>query len=474
MKNKLLHNLSANAVQLLVNQCCGLIIFYILSIQLAKDSFGKLNLVLAIMLMAFNLLTLGIEQVLIKKIAANQALKNILSLYILHVLLSGLFFYLILLLCNWLIVPAQQLYPLLLVIGAGKLMIYFSAPFKMMANGLERFKLLAYMLVISNVTRSLGLLILALFKTITLKETMIFFLAGDVIEFVLSLYLFKRNIKIPITLNKEKKLYVNLLRETLPQTGVVLITSLMSRLDWVFIGLMVSTIKLAEYSFAYKIFEIATLPLLAIAPLLLPRLTKIFSNISPQTNHFKSIVNIELMIAMVSILVLNILWVPVIDFISAGKYGSINVNTIFLLSLCIPFLYVNNLMWTIYFAQGLMKMILHGFILTFSVNLVFNILLIPFFGNEGAAISFLLATIAQTVFYLIKNQLPILQNTWKNICIYLTCTLVSGFLAKHFLQNEALVLTVALLLFAVFLVLTGRLKWSDRKTFPLLFQHWNN
>ena len=44
------NNLSANTLQLIINQLFGLVIFYILSTGLDKNSFGQINLALALML----------------------------------------------------------------------------------------------------------------------------------------------------------------------------------------------------------------------------------------------------------------------------------------------------------------------------------------------------------------------------------------------------------------------------------------
>jgi O-antigen/teichoic acid export membrane protein len=93
MKGRLLQNLSVNAVQLMVNQVLGLGIFYILSTRLDKGTFGDINLVLAILLAAFNILSCGIDQLVVKKIAAGEDAKSTLSLYICHVLFTGLVFY---------------------------------------------------------------------------------------------------------------------------------------------------------------------------------------------------------------------------------------------------------------------------------------------------------------------------------------------------------------------------------------------
>jgi O-antigen/teichoic acid export membrane protein len=92
MKKKLAQNLSVNTLQLVVNQVFALLIFYVLSTSLDKNSFGEINLALAILLAAFNILSLGMDQLVVKKIAAGDEAGNVLSLYLLHVLIAGVLF----------------------------------------------------------------------------------------------------------------------------------------------------------------------------------------------------------------------------------------------------------------------------------------------------------------------------------------------------------------------------------------------
>ena len=404
MRARLYQNLSANSLQLLVNQLCGLVIFYILSTHLNKPDFGRLNLVLAVLLLAFNLLSFGIDQVVVKKVALGYDVGRLSSLYFLHVTISGGIFYLALLSLVVLDPGGSGISSLLLFIGSGKLMIYLSTPFKQIANGLERFKLLATMLVVSNVVRGAGLTVLALLHQITLKESIFIFILGDLIEFLCCYFLFRRKLGIPVSVRWRKSGYLQLLREALPQTGVVIITSAIARFDWIFIGLMVSSVKLAEYSFAYKVFELATLPLLAVAPLLLPWFTRLSREGEFDIGKFRSLLQLEITIAVLTVLILNLLWVPVVDAVTGGKYGEVNKHTIFFLSLCIPFLYLNNFLWTLYFSRNQSKMILKGFIITFAVNALLNIILVPILKNEGAAIAFLAASITQTIYYLRQQQ----------------------------------------------------------------------
>ena len=469
MKKRLIQNLSVNAIQLIVNQLLGLGIFYVLSTGLDKNSFGQINLALAILLAAFNILSFGIDQLVIKKIAAGDDPLAILSIYIFHVLIAGLVFYGILFSGAAFLQHNNQYSILLLIVGIGKLMIFFSTPFKQAATGMERFRLLAYMSVISNLIRCSGLIILVLLHHLNLHNIIIIFISGDVMELLFCAYLFTQSTKIPLKIKWDKVNYFQLLRESLPQTGVVLITSALARFDWIFIGFMVSAIKLAEYSFAYKIFEISTLPLLAIAPLLIPRFTKLFQQKDIDPYHLKFLVRVEMIVAAFIGLVLNICWSPVIDGLTSGKYGLINVKTIFILSLCMPLLYLNNFLWTIYFAQGRLKMILVSFIITLLVNVTGDILLIPFFKNEGAAIAFLAACIVQTIYYVKKNDIYGLANVWYPLVACMVCAISAGFIAKMLLPNSWFILPLAIVIYMMLLFITMQARLSDRKALKHLF-----
>jgi len=469
MKKSLVQNLSVNALQLILNQAFGLVIFYILSTGLDKSSFGQINFALAVLLAVFNILSLGIDQLIVKRIASGEAVQATLSLYIFHVVLAGGIFYGILLSGKLLFPQVGNSYNLILLIGIGKLMIFFSTPFKQVANGLERFKLLAYMSVISNLIRCVCLIVFALLHNISVQTIVIIFIVGDITELMACIYLFRHDIKTPLSFKWDKLNYIKLLRESIPQTGVVLITSALARFDWIFIGVLLSSIKLAEYSFAYKVFEMATLPLLAIAPLLIPYFTKIFNSQRVNISNLKFLIRIEIVIAAFIILVLNICWAPIIDSVTAGKYGFVNVKTIFILSLSMPLIYVNNFLWTIYFAQGRLKMILTAFIITLIVNVVGDVLLIPIYKNEGAATAFLLASLLQTIYFLNKNEIDGLGAMWQSLVICTTCAVCSGLIAKAMFVNNWIIPPVSIVIYIVLLLVTTQVRHSDRKVLKSLF-----
>ncbi|MBS1525675.1 MAG: oligosaccharide flippase family protein, partial [Bacteroidetes bacterium] len=130
MKKKLLKNLSANSIQLILNQLFGFVIFYVLSTGLGKANFGQINLALALLMAIFNILSFGIDQLAVRKIASGEDRGTVLSLYLVHVLVTGLVFYTLLFWIGVGLFPTINPNNLLLLIGVGKLAIYFSTPFK--------------------------------------------------------------------------------------------------------------------------------------------------------------------------------------------------------------------------------------------------------------------------------------------------------------------------------------------------------
>jgi O-antigen/teichoic acid export membrane protein len=206
------------------------------------------------------------------------------------------------------------------------------------------------------------------------------------------------------------------MRESLPLAGVVLFSTAMARFDWIFIGLFVSAAKLAEYSFAYKGFEVASLPLQALAPLLLPAFarrlgaapaapapaaTPAAPAAAPAAHdpRLQRLLTIELCTAWGIFLLMNLLWSPWVDALTQGRYGHVNARTVFWLSLVLPVYFMNNFLWTIHFALGRLTWIFKAFVVGFVLNVAGDIILIPLYGNEGAAVAYLLAMLVQTLLY---------------------------------------------------------------------------
>ncbi len=467
MKKKFLHDISANTLQVIINQFCGLGIFYILSTWLDKNNFGEINWSLAVLLTVFGVLACGVDQVFVKRIASGHNREQTFSIYISHVLLTGSAMYILLLAGKFIFPSFFQQHQLLLFLGIAKLMIFFSTPFKQLATGLEEFRPLLFMSVCSNVVRSIALILFAALQPFNLTVIIIIFIAGDLLELICCILITRRTLSVPVTLRWDKNGYAGLLKESLPQLGVAIFTSLIARFDWIFLGLFTTNVILADYSFAYKIFEMATLPMLVIAPILIPRFTKLFHPDKTTTDPARIsdimvLFRLEMVIASLTAMVLNILWIPVIDYITLGKYGTVNQYNILILSASMPFLYLNNFLWTVNFAKGRLKMIFHVFAITFVINILADVGLIPFYKGEGAAAGYLLAIIGQSVAYLLQTKLEKLgENSW-SVLLCPVCALAAGFGASYLFSNTWIILLTAVSSCIILLVLTRQIRLTDR------------
>ena len=149
--------------------------------------------------------------------------------------------------------------------------------------------------------------------------------------------------------------YKKLIKESMPQYLSAVFDSSLSRIDIILIGFIgASFAATADYSIAYRAYEIARLPIVIIAPIILNIFARALASgnrIKQDTQHqINYLYTTEIFLAMLIPLVLNILWSPLLDMFFDNKYGSSNETMFLILSVCIPMHFFINLMWTICFS----------------------------------------------------------------------------------------------------------------------------
>src|ERR1700748_628621 len=90
MKNKILKDISASAVQVVFNQGCGILIFYLLSKSFSKSVFGDVNWGLAVLMVSFAIVGFGIDQVAVRNTAEGNDVSQLIKVYFFHTMLSGI------------------------------------------------------------------------------------------------------------------------------------------------------------------------------------------------------------------------------------------------------------------------------------------------------------------------------------------------------------------------------------------------
>lgn len=469
MKKKILRDISTNTIQVIINQVSGIVLFYFCSRFLDKGIFGELNWSIAVLITSFSILGFGLDQVMVQKVAAGGEVSALMRLYLIHVLVAGLGFYL-LLMAGWVFFPAfYQSHHLLIALGVSQFFLFLSMPFKQIATGKEQFKVLLFMSTLSNVIRAVAVPVIALMDKLTTDWVLIIYIVGASMELILCIYLSRILLSKSIRASVERKQYAQLIRESLPQLGSIIFNAAVARFDWILLGLISTDVVLADYSFAYRAFEVSTLPLLVIGPLLLPKFTRLFhTSGEPDLNGGRGemflLLRAELLIACFSALLLNIMWNPIIDMITGNKYGKVNLNNILALSSSIPLLYINNFLWTVNFAKGKLKMLFVIVVITFSINAIGDFALIPLIQGLGAAIAYLAALGVQTVIFMRKTQIKNREKLWQLLLINGGSAFVSGWIGRHFFPALLTRTAVAVAIFLVLVSATGQLRLHQWRT----------
>jgi O-antigen/teichoic acid export membrane protein len=466
MARRFIKDISASTVQVILNQALGVLIFLIISRFLSKPSFGELNWSLAILTFITSVLSLRLEQIVVRRVAAGEDATRLLTIFAGHIFFGGILFYAVLFTGSVVFPGFFHQHNLLLLLAVSHLLSFFSSPFKQLANGKEDFRVLAIMSSVANVIRTGGLLGTILFMSLTVQHVIGLYIISSIVELITCLLLARYRLKTTISARYGVADYLLLIRESLPQAGVVFLNASIARIDWILLGLFTTPVITAEYSFAYKVYELSPLPLLIIAPVLLSRFSRFFSTNTPEQllqhkQELSMLIRFEMIAATLIPLCLNLVWSPLIDSITGGKYGAVNETTFFLLSCCIPFLYMNNLLWSFHFAQNQLAFIFRITLVVFAIMLAGDLVLIPRYYAMGAALAYLGATVAEYVLYMSYSRLSKLPDTWLSPLCSCAAAAAAGFLAFFLTENVWLRLAIALPVFCLLLLATKQLRTSD-------------
>jgi O-antigen/teichoic acid export membrane protein len=469
MKKKIVRDISASSLQVVINQLSGILLFYFCSKFLDKGTFGELNWSIAVLITAFNILGFGMDQLMVRKIAAGGDAAALIRLYLLHVIFAGLGFYAVLL-AGVLVVPEfYRSHHLVIALGVSQLLLFLTMPFKQAVTGKEQFRTLLFMSICSNIIKAVGVPLLAYFDKLTTELVIGIFIFGSAIELMICIYLSRMLLRNSLKPGFNRNNYLLLVRESLPQLGTIIFNSAVARFDWILLGLISTDIVLAEYSFAYRAFEVSTLPLLVLGPLLLPKFSRLFhSGEEPDLlggrGELLLLLRLEMLIACGTVLVVNMLWNPLIDSITGGKYGAVNTWNILILTCSIPLLYLNNFLWTVHFARGRLRMLFIFILITFAVNAAGDFALIPFFKGLGAAIAYSFALLVQTVIYVSRTRLGNMKKFWELMFINIGSVLISGSLAEYFFHSPGLRTLIAVATWLILVTAAGQLRLSQWRT----------
>ena len=466
MKKQLFKDLSVNSLQVLANQVLGTGIFLLISLYLDKPVFGELSWSLAVLTFATTILSLGLDQIVVRNIAAGKDAASMLRLFATHNLVTGLIFFGVLSAGHFLYPVFFDRHSPLWILSISQLLSFFSQPFRQLVTGRSAFGWLAVLSTVSNLVRAGWLFGLVLFSTLTLRWVLIVFTVSSLLEYLSGAYIVTRRLHIPFRLRGRITDYTTLIRESLPQVGMVFLQAGIARTDWILLGIFCTAARTAEYSFAYRAYELSPLPLIILAPLLLNRLARWAgsSSAGPDGLNFpwlNGLVRAEMTLATLLPLLLNIAWIPVMDRLTHHKYGQSNAAVFLILSCCIPFQYLTNLLWSLAFARNRLSLILAITAVMAAIVLTGDLLLIPRYAGYGAALTFLTAMIVQYGLFHRYSPFPHKRQWARQLLIAIGIAVCSGLPALRITPFLIPRLLLATGIYSVLALITGQVRVGD-------------
>ncbi|MDI9320207.1 MAG: oligosaccharide flippase family protein [Phycisphaerales bacterium] len=437
---QLLKDLSANTIQTGITQLVGLFVFYMMSRFITKQDFGAYNWANAVGATIIAIASLGLDLVLVKRVAAGQDARLMAAIHFFHTLIIAIAISISLIFIQILWPHLLAFQSLFFLVVLQLILSNIANSFKFSLTGLESFKYLAFISTYLNFSKLIVVIVLLLGHFFTIQNIVIGFIASAIVELLVSYYFVSRKIGMLLKPIFVITSYKDFVLESLPQLGVVLFDTALTRIDWILLGIMSTVTITAEYSFAYKFFELSKLPLLILAPVLLTRFSKLFQSkegiTTDKLSSIQQFFNLEIFVSLLIPVFMICTWTDLIDFITNGKYGAVNQTTYSILACCVPIHFVINFLWTMGFVQGQLKEIMWITILSSLTNLMLNIFLIPRYGSIGAAFSFLLTNLLQfAVYLLVVRQQTIRINLSKPALLFLGAT-CSIFLAQLVFKNN--------------------------------------
>lgn len=454
IKNKkILTDISGSTVQVIATQFFGLLIFYFVSKYLSKQDFGEYNWSIALGFTILSIASLGLDLVYVKRIASGYDVVQTTGIHFFHSIVVSLLFLAIVFLSLKLFSDFKSNHPFFLIIFLNICLINIANSFKLGLNGLDSYNKLAFIAVFTNLLKIIFLIFLYVNNHFYISEIIYFFILSSVFEMILGYFFLSKLIKIKIKPLYRLKEYKGFIIESLPQLGVVIFDSALSRIDVILLGILTTSIVTAEYSFVYKVYELSKLPILIIGPILLTRFSKIFNKkeelSESKKNEISFLFKIELAIVMIIPIFLISIWSPVVDYFTNNKYGEINEVNYWILSACVPLVCIVNFLWTLGFVQGQLKKIMYITLVVSLINIFLNLILIHFYGGLGSAISFLISTLIQVLlYYKLINQTQIQLNL-KSCLITFSIAIFSIIISKQLTSSFIIlpILSISIYLF---------------------------
>ncbi len=362
------------------------LLFIYMGRVLTPKDFGYLNYILAVVSYFIIFIDLGLPQLATREIASNN---NKISLQLLQIisLTKFVLFIIIAIFWNLFVFYTQDGY---INIGLFMNLYLLSRVFDIywFLQGLQKFETIAKLKLIKSLILSSSFIILYLYPKVS--NYLIILIISLLIPFVL--YVLKHNLtpyifnkKINFLLVNRKRIKVFIFK-SLPLVASTFLILMYYNLDSILIKHYLGLDYVAKYNAAYKIIFAFIVVRSIFTSVIFPRISKD----KLKWNEGRIFLSMGVFIAL-CIFMIGFFFSKELLYIAYGNKYLDSANVFFILSITASILWI-NLFFPIFFIaikKDTFYMKVH--IMTALLNLVGNIVLIPLYGIEGAAIATLVA-----------------------------------------------------------------------------------
>lgn len=202
----------------------------------------------------------------------------------------------------------------------------------------------------------------------------------------------------------KKDIALNLLKVGIP----IGITSFLSlayfKIDTVMLSIFKTSYEVGVYSLSYKILENTIVAWSFYMATAYP----ILSSYSSDKLKFNKLAKNSFLLAISSsigiILIFYFFGNEIIE-VFAGNRFSDSLAALNILALSLPFLFLNNVFYYIFFLKNRIKVLILGIGATLAINIFLNIIIIPPFGYIGASVVTIISEIVLFIIYLLSIKI---------------------------------------------------------------------
>jgi len=260
-----------------------------------------------------------------------------------------------------------------------------------------------------------ALTVLALHQGYGLLAVVFVNLIGNIVTFVISLWLGRSLVKI------DWRPDWRLGKLLLPEFGSIALISVLSlvhfRTDTVLLSLLKPGVDVGIYGLAYKLYDIAIIVPSILATNLLPILTRLHDFSSPQKVSKVTLAGISVFLAIsfVSLFVVFFLAGPLIMFVAQTDFLPAELP-LKVLALTLPAAFLVSLFSQVLISMRSQKELLKGYAWAVVINLVLNLITIPLYSYKAAAATTLFTEVLLALYtaYIVGKRV----NIWRGIASY--------------------------------------------------------